>query len=59
MSENAPTFTRDDAGRLLVLARRAPLANFDEAEQVADLLQRFAVYAEAELAPAPVEPPQE
>ena len=34
---------------MIALARRAPLANMDEAEAVAKVLQEFAQYAKQEL----------
>ena len=37
--------TNEDFANILRLARRAPLANMDEAEAVADLLQRFSAFA--------------
>jgi hypothetical protein len=36
-------------GNMIALARRAPLANMDEAEAVARQLQEFAQYAKQEL----------
>lgn len=34
---------------MIRLVRRAPLANMDEAEQVAKILQEFAAYADEEI----------
>lgn len=38
-----------DFADMIRIARRAPLQNMDEAEDVAALLQRFAAYSSAEL----------
>lgn len=39
------TLTNEDFANMIRLARRAPLANMDEAEAAAALLQRFAAFA--------------
>jgi len=38
-----------DFGNIIALARRAPLANMDEAEAAAKLLQKFARFAKAHI----------
>ena len=40
-------FTDDDAATLVVIARRAPLQNMDEAGHVNELLKRFVEFYEA------------
>lgn len=47
-----------DFADIIRLVRRAPLQNMDEAEVVAQLLQRFAAHADAVLNLPPTPPPQ-
>lgn len=44
--------TQEDFANMIRLARRAPLANMDEAEAVAALLQKFATHATSYNTPA-------
>ena len=43
------SFAAKDAQSLIIIARRAPLQHMDEAEAVANLLARFAAWANAQL----------
>jgi hypothetical protein len=40
-------FSRQDAENIIVIARRSPLQNLEEAEVLSAALQRFAVYVTA------------
>ncbi len=45
MPASEPTFTPADAQRVLNVARSAPIANLDAADERRDLLMRFAAWA--------------
>ena len=43
---NDKEFNEDDAAYMIIIARRAPLANLDEAANVGALLDRFSAFIE-------------